>query len=327
MSRKNPFPSGLRIQSVARSIEEMDEQSVFWGLEAEQVGRGRYSGQIRAVHSGRLQLARSLRSVGTLLRGHVPKDTVVLSIPVKAPQAIFYRGNLLGESSIMALRHGEEVDLRSAGSLDMLTIAVAEDCLQQHARALWGKDLDSRRCQERLLLKEPAARGRLAARFTKILEAASSNVAPLSEPSHEKVFENTVLDAFFCEVADSARPDCVPSRHRLARRAADFLHAGCQEPLTIADICAAIGANRRTLHLGFQELFGVTPIAYLTALRLNRARADLQRPESRDLTITQVAMKWGFFHLGRFSGKFRAHFGVSPSALLRPPNLRLSLRR
>jgi hypothetical protein len=27
----------------------------------------------------------------------------------------FYRGGLLGESSVIALRHGEEVDFRSAG--------------------------------------------------------------------------------------------------------------------------------------------------------------------------------------------------------------------
>jgi chromosome segregation and condensation protein ScpB len=31
------------------------------------------------------------------------------------------------------------------------------------------------------------------------------------------------------------------------------------------------------LHLGFLEVFGVTPVAYLTALRLNGVRADLQR--------------------------------------------------
>jgi AraC family transcriptional regulator, ethanolamine operon transcriptional activator len=317
MLPENLFPAGLQIRSVAHSIEEMDEQSVFWGLEAEQLGPGKYSGRILGVHSGNLQLARSLRSLGTLLRGYVPKGTVVLSVPVNAPRSIFYRGRLLADSSVIALHHGEEVDFRSAGSLDMLTIAVAEDCLQQHAVALWGEPLNARRCQERSQLPEPAARGRLAGRLSKILETACANATRLTDSGNEKVFEAAVLDAFLCEIADSRKPEQVPTRHRLARRAADFLHAHCHEPLSIAEICAAVGGNRRTLHLGFQELFGVTPIAYLTALRLNRARADLQRPESRDLTITQVAMKWGFFHLGRFSGKFRAHFGVSPSALLR----------
>jgi AraC-like DNA-binding protein len=200
----------------------------------------------------------------------------------------------------------------------MLRIAVAEDCLQQHAMALWGEPLDARRCQERLRLPQPAARARLAARLINILEAALANVTPLLALGHDKAFEDAVLDVLLCEIADSGTPEQVPSRHRLARRAADFLRACCHEPLSIADICAAVGANRRMLHLGFQELFGVSPIAYLTALRLNHARADLQKRATRDLTVTQVAMNWGFFHLGRFSAKFRAHFGVSPSAVLRP---------
>jgi hypothetical protein len=71
MPRKNLFPAGLRIESVAHSIEEMDEQSVFWGLETQQMGRGKHEGPIFVVHSGSVQLARSLRSSRTLLHGNV----------------------------------------------------------------------------------------------------------------------------------------------------------------------------------------------------------------------------------------------------------------
>jgi AraC-like DNA-binding protein len=46
-------------------------------------------------------------------------------------------------------------------------------------------------------------------------------------------------------------------------------------------------------------------------------RTDLRNPDARDFTITQVAMNWGFSHLGRFSINYRAHFGQSPSATVR----------
>jgi AraC family transcriptional regulator, ethanolamine operon transcriptional activator len=317
MSQKNLFPAGLRIDSVADSIEEMQEQSAFWRLETEQLARGRYKGRISAVHSGGVQLARSFRSLGTLLRGYVPRSTVVLSVPVNAPRPIFYRGGLLGDSSMIALRHTEEVDFRSAGSLDMLTIAVDEDRLQQRAMALWGEPVEARRKRERLPLAGPAAQGRLVARLLQLLIAAERDLRRLVEPGVARAFEGTVLDAILCEVADRERPEGTPMRHRLARRAADFLHGHCREPLSIADICAAVGANRRTLHLGFCEVFGVAPIAYLTALRLNGVRADLRNPDAGDLTVTQVAMNWGFLHLGRFSISYRAHFGESPSATVR----------
>ena len=69
---KNLFPAGLRIESVAHSIEEIEEQSVFWGLETEQLGRGRYEGRISAVHSGSVQLTCSTQIVGTLFRATCP---------------------------------------------------------------------------------------------------------------------------------------------------------------------------------------------------------------------------------------------------------------
>ncbi len=112
--------------------------------------------------------------------GNVPCDTVVLSVPVNAPRPIFYRGGLLASSAI-ALRHTEEVDFRSAGFLDMLTIAVDEDRLQQLAIALWGEPLDARRKRQRLPLAEPAARGRLVARLLQLLDVAERDSNRVAE--------------------------------------------------------------------------------------------------------------------------------------------------
>jgi AraC family ethanolamine operon transcriptional activator len=104
---------------------------------------------------------------------------------------------------------------------------------------------------------------------------------------------------------------------RILHRTRSSRNEFAQANASIADICAAAGVTRRTLHLGFLEVFGIPPIAYLRALRLNGARADLRNPDARDFTITQVATNWGFLHLGRFSVSYRGHFGESPSATVR----------
>ena len=104
-------------------------------------------------------------------------------------------------------------------------------------------------------------------------------------------------------------------RHRVARRAAGILKERCREDLSMSDLCEAVGANRRTLHLGFLELYGIPPMKYLRALRLCRVRREIR--ESRrdpDIRVTDVAMAWGFSHLGRFSADYRSFFGELPSA-------------
>jgi transcriptional regulator GlxA family with amidase domain len=46
--------------------------------------------------------------------------------------------------------------------------------------------------------------------------------------------------------------------------------------------------------------------------RFARVRADLLRADT-DESITQIAMKWGFRHLGRFAVGYRDRFGEMPS--------------
>ena len=73
-----PSPTGLRIESLTQSIEELTDQSALWGLEREQLVPGRYEGRISAGHSGNVQLARSFEALGTLLRGHAPHVPITL---------------------------------------------------------------------------------------------------------------------------------------------------------------------------------------------------------------------------------------------------------
>lgn len=44
--------------------------------------------------------------------------------------------------------------------------------------------------------------------------------------------------------------------------------------------------------------------------------AELLSPGSR-ASVTDVAVRWGFFHLGRFAQQYRERFGVLPSETVR----------
>jgi AraC-like DNA-binding protein len=46
-------------------------------------------------------------------------------------------------------------------------------------------------------------------------------------------------------------------------------------------------------------------------------REELKASGPDSVTVTQVAGRWGFVHLGRFASAYRRKFGESPSATLR----------
>lgn len=82
-------------------------------------------------------------------------------------------------------------------------------------------------------------------------------------------------------------------------------------PLTTAQLAARVGMSLRSLQLGFQEGVGMTPTAYLCRARLDRVHEDLLLGANG--SVTDIAMRWGFFHPGRFAQQYRARFGQLPS--------------
>jgi AraC-like DNA-binding protein len=101
-----------------------------------------------------------------------------------------------------------------------------------------------------------------------------------------------------------------PSRD--IKRAIDYIHAHFDEPLTISGIATAAGVAGRTLFMHFRNAHGVSPMEYVRNLRLEKARQELLSGRG-ERTVTEIATRCGFSHLGRFAVDYRLRFGESPS--------------
>ncbi|MDQ2138107.1 helix-turn-helix domain-containing protein [Alcaligenaceae bacterium B3P038] len=93
--------------------------------------------------------------------------------------------------------------------------------------------------------------------------------------------------------------------------AEDYMRQRLCEPLTLAEIAAHVGLSISALSRLFQVHRGTTPMNDLRRLRLEAAHARLRRDAGAN--VTEVAMAFGFFHLGRFAEYYRQRFGELPS--------------
>ena len=82
--------------------------------------------------------------------------------------------------------------------------------------------------------------------------------------------------------------------------------------MRIDDLCKAACTSLSTLERVFREVFGVTPRRYLALRRLARVRNDLLNGEPGQ-SVTEVAARWGFFHLGRFAQEYGRLYHERPS--------------
>ncbi len=161
-----------------------------------------------------------------------------------------------------------------------------------------------------------SGRGRSFRRWMEFMRAEAgepqSLVATVAARQAEQLF-HALLFAAIDEVCPVAAGGPTP---RFVERAEEYMDARLEDDIGVADVVAASGVALRTLYLAFGRRHGMAPMAWLRQRRLERARADLVAGDPSVTSVTEVALRWRFWHLGRFAAAYRQRFGESPSETL-----------
>ena len=313
-SGRPPFTPGLGGIVTTTDVDRLHDLAPGWVEQSFQLGRGPFEGSLHFGQTARMQFATKDWRPGLLVRGSAPKDAAVLGFPLVDSTAARIRGLTMASHDFGYVTRGEELDFRTATRV--------QDLPHRHARGGAGgvrrgrhRPADaSRSCggNPRFFggrsVAGAAARRRAPRRSTRIYR----NAGKLADPLVAGWVENRILDSLLSGLPGNERRRPPGGMAALARRAEDYLLTNLQAPLTIRDLCQAMGASERTLHLAFRQHLGTTPKAHLKALRLNAVRRDL-RTAAPGVGVMDVAMRWGFFHAGWLSQDYRRMFGESPS--------------
>ncbi len=112
--------------------------------------------------------------------------------------------------------------------------------------------------------------------------------------------------------ASGATPVVLP---RAVKRAQEFMHGRLEQPITLVEVCAYVGISARSLQQSFAQCTGKSPMAFLRDMRLDAVRTALQQPTASERApqVSDIAARYGFFHLGHFAESYRKRFGETPS--------------
>ena len=111
-----------------------------------------------------------------------------------------------------------------------------------------------------------------------------------------------------------ASPAQTASTHYV-KRAEEYILAHYHEPISIETLARQAAISARSLHKGFRQYKGTSPMGFLRLVRLQKVREELVRARDAGQTahITRVALNAGFTHLGHFTQAYRAQFGETPT--------------
>jgi AraC-like DNA-binding protein len=195
-----------------------------------------------------------------------------------------------------------------------LSLAVKADALARHLAALLE---ESPRAPLRFTPVIGLESG-FGQSFARLLQSVARDYclsATLSHPLVINDFEQFVMTSLLISVphnySDALRKRDKRVAPRDVRRVADYLREHAAEPIALEDLVRLSGVAARTLLKHFKDTYGISPMRFLRNLRMQRARDDLLREPSTP--VSEVALRWGFSHLGRFAQAYRARFGEPPS--------------
>lgn len=103
----------------------------------------------------------------------------------------------------------------------------------------------------------------------------------------------------------------------IVARIEDVARANLDQPLHLLDLCKSASVTEPSVRNAFRRVYGATPSRHLREFRMREARKALLASGPKDRTVTEIAMRFGFFEIGRFAVKYRLTFGESPSTTLR----------
>ncbi|ATE62568.1 AraC family transcriptional regulator [Thauera sinica] len=274
------------------------------------------------VRRGRLSLSRLEYGTGVKIDPGRLDSFYLVQIPVRGSAFIHCGGHRFESRPGLAslVSPGLPLSMRWEGGAPQIVLRIDRDQMLFHCRQHLGGECERppEFCPELDLTRSGGAY--FAQLLGLLMDAVAQPDHPLHQPLVLKQFESSLINALLYGVPSTVSELLAGGTGKAAspyyvKRAEEYIRAHLNEPLSIELLAEHAGASVRTLFAGFRNACGTSPMSFLRNLRLDQVRAELAGGER--VSVSEIAYKWGFNHLGRFAREYKRRFGESPSATLR----------
>lgn len=150
---------------------------------------------------------------------------------------------------------------------------------------------------------------RLGAAELKLMRQAFSLFATRDASDRDAGVAHLVCFLYrFLKLRPVEAPMRAPTDGRI-RRVLDFVEENIAEPMTLSTLAGISGYSLSRFKTRFREETGQTPALYVTAVRVERARLELERT---DHSVTDIAYNLGWSSGNYFCSVFKKFTGLSP---------------
>ncbi|AWH87289.1 helix-turn-helix domain-containing protein [Limnobaculum parvum] len=255
-------------------------------------------------------------------RGKVSSEYVFLGITIKGGEYTRYNGISIGVGNLRIYPEGSDILYQSMGEAEWFTYSISREKLQKALDVYSDGKIKLIPHQVMTFPLKAANYEQLKTMLLDIRQMAYRPGETTLSDDVSKMLSTGLLDGFIKAICasngepDTIKPNSLALLHGQLIMATELMVLeGEENNLKLSDLAKATGYTLRALEFIFKNSVGMSPRNWFLNMRMNGVLRDLMEAKP-DVTVSDVATKWGFQHLARFSAQYREMFGELPSKTL-----------
>lgn len=300
-------------------IDELAQFQINKNRRYTQLQPGILTGNYSEVNLGDVQVFRENLSAGAFIEATPASSFIPFAAILSDVEEFNFCGKPHAKNTLLQATGGSW-DASFKNNLDFVVAAFNRDTFNLNFQRLTDKEIPSQWLISKFSVTEPLALNRYATGLDQVINLVQSQPEILHSPEALRMLSaNTLrlaLNTLMPTLSYYENPKPKSLRIKGVRLVIDYLYAYAADLPTIPALCEIAQLSERNLQYGFREYLGITPIRYLRVIRLNGARRELLVARPDMTKVVDIALKWGFFELGRFAGEYRQLFQELPSETL-----------
>jgi AraC family ethanolamine operon transcriptional activator len=312
MLKEALFEAGLVIHTSQQHTEDVPNHTHGWDVDINEMTKRTFEVDIRGVHTSYLQLSLMRYHTAIMIDGGYPEGAVIFSC-IQTNGLIHEKNRTYHTTDMIMLDDHRRFDLIVSEPCYIYTLAIEKKRLEKVFESLFNSSFDDVYRSQDIYLDGEQVEAYYALfkeKMRLLKESSEENISPEVYATLEEEILHKLIAHF------RFRPREVDYLPRYIREGRELLHKHIHATYTIADMVEDLQVSKRTIQHGFKHYLGFTPKEYQQYIRLNGIRDTILNMSDPDISLSEIAAKYNYFHLGHFSTEYRKFFGETPSQTL-----------
>lgn len=286
-----------------------------------QLDPGPFQNKLNLVNFGDLQFSRGISNRTIQVNGDKPLDFVQFSIILNPLATPVFFGNIpLNSQYLWGFDSYKQIPMVIPANVEIASIFIHKDCFQDYLQQMNYPELETNLATLDYLFV-PQAISTVQTYLQEFFYLIENEPDLVRSGSFRRLIREDFIPLFIQAIASfsESKIDPITSdlRSKIVKNARDYMMSHFHEPITLKDLCNNLYVSSRSLIYGFQEIFGISPMAYLKILRLHGVRQTLKKSNPAQTNVKNIANYFGFWSMGHFTRDYKLLFGELPSMTLR----------